>query len=363
MKRRLGSFVMLAALYPLAGGCNSVLGIKEHQLVDGGGGSAGGGGGTGGGDTGMAGAAGGSVGGSGTGGTATGSSCNADASVDGADAVDAATGPACGFTIPNPPGSGLPNPMDYIVNTDRTVYDEVTKLTWEGLVDNRTVPQEEAARYCASKPGGDWRLPTLLELISLVDFTVPMPGPTISADFPDRPTDYSFWTSSRAPCANKGWYVDFAKGDAHQLLDDMFLKVRCVRGKPANCPTTRYQPAGLGAIHDATTGLTWQQTVTSSQAKTWSEAATYCSSLGAGWRLPGPAELESIVDLTKEYPPTAPIDTDTFPGTPGAYFWTYAPAAGAPGYAWYVAFIHGHIDTTPVGSTTTFVRCVRWDGP
>ena len=70
--------------------------------------------------------------------------------------------------------------MAYDVLTDRTVYDKVTKLTWEGLVDNRTVPQEEAARYCANKAGGGWRLPTLLELISLVDVTIPS-GPMVFA--------------------------------------------------------------------------------------------------------------------------------------------------------------------------------------
>ena len=95
--------------------------------------------------------------------------------------------------------------MDYTVNTDRTVYDKVTKLTWEGLVDNRTVPQEEAARYCAGKPGGNWRLPTLLELVSLVDFTRPSTDPKIRAEFQDRPTDKFFWTSSHAPpCGPSG---------------------------------------------------------------------------------------------------------------------------------------------------------------
>ena len=349
---------VLAALIPLAVGCNSILGIKEHKLADGGGlgGTAG---------DGTAGAGGpGTAGATGTGGS--GPSCGADASVDGADGVDAAAATPCGFVIPNPPGLGLPNAMDYRVNTDRTVYDKITGLTWEGLVDGRTVPQEDAARYCAEKPpgaAGPWRLPTYLELISLVDYTVVPPGATIGPAFPDRPAVW-FWTSSPTVCEvpPKAWYVDFARGDAHNTTVDTNLRIRCVSGTPANCPAMRYQPAGLGAIKDAATGLTWQQSVASEQMKTWSEGAAYCSTLGTGWRLPGPAELESIVDLTKSYPPDVPINRDIFPGTPPAFFWTYAPQINDTSLAWYVAFLHGHIDVTSVSRTNTFVRCVRWDG-
>jgi len=349
---------VLAALIPLAVGCNSILGIKGHPLADGSGLGGTAGGGSAGGGTGTAGA-------TGTGGFLT--SCNADASVDGAHAIDAAAGPACGFTIPNPPGIGMPNAMAYMPRTDQTVYDKITGLTWEGSVDGRTVGQDEAARYCAAKPpsaAGPWRLPKLLELISLVDYTVPPPGPTIRPEFPDTPAAF-FWTSQRTACdtAVKAWYVDFAKGDAHNTVVDSNLRIRCVSGTPANCSSIRYQAAGLGAVKDATTGLTWQQTVATEQIKTWSSAGAYCSTLGTGWRLPGPAELESIVDLTKAYPPIVPIDGDTFPGTPAEYFWTYAPEANNTSYAWYVAFVHGHIDSTPVGRMNTFVRCVRWDGP
>ena len=82
---------------------------------------------------------------------------------------------------------------------------------------------------------------------------------------------------------------------------------------------------------------------------------TFCPTLGAGWRLPSPAELETIVDQTKQSPP---IDADAFPNTPSGFFWTSWPQAGMSGFAWYVAFLHGHCDTDRIDSTF-YVRCVR----
>jgi hypothetical protein len=357
--------VVVAALIPLAVGCNSILGIKPHPLADGGAaGTAGGAGTGGGGRAGGDGAAGTAGGGGAGGGAGTPSGCSVDGGGADADGADASAAVPCGFAIPNF-APGLPNPASYKVNTDQTVTDNITKLTWEGLVDNRVVPQSEAARYCAEKDSskGPWRLPTLLELMSLVDFTVSGPGPTISAMFPDRPAQW-FWTSSRGPCGvRKGWYVDFARGDAHQAADDdpnALLRVRCVRGAPPNCPSTRYSfgDGGNETVHDATTGLTWSRAVEVAQDLSWSDATAFCPTLGTGWRLPSPAELESIVDLTQQDPA---IDGSIFPDTPDAYFWTSAPQASDSNYAWYVAFVHGHVDVYDVGMKW-WVRCVRWDG-
>jgi len=351
----------LGVLLPIGFGCNKILGLDNHSLASGGASGTAGTGGTTGGTSGTA----------GTGGTGTGASCSVDASVMDGDVADAAAVPTCGFVVPNF-GPGLPNQASYTANTDQTVTDNVTKLTWEGLVDNRTVPQSEAARYCEEKEQskGPWRLPTLAELMSVVDFTLAKPGPTISTTFPDRPAQ-KFWTSSHAPCGTpKGWFVDFSSGAAHQEVDNVLMRVRCVRGALPNCPTTRYSIPGDGTVHDATTGLTWQQTVAVSQHLNWSDASAYCPTLGNGWRLPSPDELETLVDLTKECTPgvstdqETPIDIGKFPATPCDFFWASLPQAGGiqPPSAWYVAFVHGHIDVTPV-TGTWWTRCVRWDGP
>jgi len=377
MKQRLGFFAILTALLPSAVGCNSILGIKEHSLADAGGGS--------GGDTGTAGNGGtGTAGGSGSGGTTVGPGCSVDGSVMDADGVDAAVGTTCGFLMPNPvnaPGD-LPNRASYRKNqAAKIVTDNVTGLTWEAEVDATTVyTQHDAITHCANKAGGGWRLPTRIELVSLLDFTVAKPGPTISSaafandpvwtDTPDVNGDYrKFWTSSHAAFDTAtGWEVDFSDGSTHQKPATGFYKARCVTGSPCRCPPTRYQVQGSTpadeVVHDAFTGLTWQRAISDTKM-VWITAETSCP---AGWRLPTPTELPTIVDETKETPS---LDGETFPMTPGEPFWTSAPQTGSvdggtPAFVWYVTFYHGHSDVYPSNDPANFawwVRCVRWDGP
>ena len=346
-KRQSGSFVILAVLITFAVGCNAILGIKDHQLSPDGGGGAG--------TAGTAGA-------TGTGGAAgtAGSSLCVDGAVNDAEQMDAAAEMACGFPMPNPAGTGLPNPASYRMNTvDGSVTDLVTGLTWEGKSRFTVYMYGEARTPCDEKSGGGWRLPTRVELASLVDFTIAKPGPTINAIFASDPiwasatlpTDMRFWTSSHAACdASVGWYVDFANGSTHQENDaSVAYKVRCVTGTPTSCPTTRYQVNADGVL-DGFTGLTWQKDVGPQQM--WSAARTYCPS---GWRLPSVTEIQSIV-LERNQNPS--IDTNVFAGTPSmGYFWTSSPAAGDPNSAWYLTFIHGHTNPQSVG-TPYWVRCV-----
>jgi len=372
---------VLAALIPLAVGCNAILGIKEHHVADGG--SAGTGGSETAGDSGTAGTA----GTGGVAGTTSGPGCSVDGAVSDADGVDGAVGSVCGFLMPNPasaPGD-LPNRASYKKNDSaHTVTDNVTGLTWEANVDQTTYLQDEAVRHCQNK-GAGWRLPTRLELISLVDFTVAKPGPTIAAaqfggesvwSAPlDATNDYrKFWTSSYAAGTTaSGWEVDFSDGSAHQRATTLnYYKARCVSGTPCRCSPTRYQIQGAqqDEVHDAITGLTWQRSHSSTMV--WSTAAAYCP---IGWRLPTPGELSTIADETVENPA---IDSSTFPGTPSEPFWTSFPQAGSvdggvPTYAWYVMFAHGHTDVDPSSDPTCsaadptcyklWVRCVRSDGP
>jgi hypothetical protein len=285
-----------------------------------------------------------------------GSGCGVDGAVNEDDGVDAGAGMTCGFTMPNPASAGLPNPASYTEDVaESTITDNVTGLTWARTVEPRQqFTQGQAIRYC-EQLGSGWRLPTRLELVSLVDFTVATPGPTINAVFKNTPAQ-RYWTSSHFVCdPNSVYYVGFDYGSTHPTSPDNAYWVRCVRGAPSRCSPVRYQVQADGSVQDAITGLTWQRNVVKQQA--WSEALTFCPTLGVGWRLPSPAELETIVDQTKQSPA---IDADAFPGTPikNSYFWTSWPQAGMSGNAWYVAFMHGHSDIEPVTSLY-YVRCVR----
>jgi hypothetical protein len=93
--------------------------------------------------------------------------------------------------------------------------------------------------YCAERDLGghsDWRLPTRLELLSLVDYGIPYPGPTINTGyFPDC-RSHRYWSSSTlASYWGSAWYVHFSNGTAYYGYKSNYAAVsyvRCVRGGP-----------------------------------------------------------------------------------------------------------------------------------
>jgi len=275
------------------------------------------------------------------------------------------SGTACGFPMPNPASTDLPNPASYCANNDGTITDNVTGLTWEGRVDPGMYTQAQAATYCASR-GGAWRLPTRLELVSLMDSTIAS-APTIDRTYFSNTPAGAFWTSSAyAPAAGHGWLVSFNDGDTFQFAVDLQASVRCVQVAAPRCFATRYQSDAAGLVLDNTTGLTWQQPVDAG-VYAWADAKTYCAGLGAGWRLPSLTELQSIVDDTKMSPS---IDREAFPNTPALAFWSSSSytAAGLTGAlpseaAWIVGFKDGSATGDEVayyvGAQGLRVRCVR----
>ncbi len=342
MREHRGLAAILTALIPVALGCNPILGIQEHSL-----------------------AAGGKGGTTGTGGSAgTGTvSCNADGSADGIEHVDPSDETACGFTIPNPLATSFPpNPQD------GSFTDSVSGLTWEGTVDPGDYSQEQAVRYCGGK-GNGWRLPTRIELASLLDFTVPNPEPStlpdpstlhpmINGAFVNAPAE-KFWSSSHKPNdTSVGWAVGFDFGNTRQKTATDTYRVRCVRRDPSKCSPTGYEvDAANGTVKDIGTGLTWQRGV--ARQNDWTAASTYCSeTFGGEWRLPTLTELQTLVDETKESPS---INSTAFPCAPADstdFFWTGTQYAGDPTWAYYTTFIHGHADIEPI-ATKYWVRCVR----
>lgn len=113
-----------------------------------------------------------------------------------------------------------------------TVLDNVTGLTWQRFVGPDYYSQADAEAYCATLDvdRGGWRLPTRIELQSIVDYSKAEPGPTIDTNvFPDAPID-TFWSASSVP-GNAGfaWYVKFEYGDVAFYYATETHRVRCVR--------------------------------------------------------------------------------------------------------------------------------------
>jgi hypothetical protein len=111
------------------------------------------------------------------------------------------------------------------------VTDVKTKLTWQQAASSTTYTQAGAASVCAtlSLNGGRWRLPTVKELVTLVDVSVAS-GPTIDATaFPGTPSG-PFWSSTpSAEAAGVAWALYFSGGNAYSDEVSNSDYVRCVR--------------------------------------------------------------------------------------------------------------------------------------
>ena len=274
---------------------------------------------------------------------------------------------ANGCMIPNPTASGLPNPAMYDTALTGIVFDRITGLMWQRGASGSTFGQAGAAASCkGSKLGGyaDWRLPTVLELVSIVDFTAASPS-VDSLIFPGTSSNL-YWTSTPlAGHPNNAWYVSFAQGATNFVDLTVANLARCVRtalNMPASCYAVgaRFK-VDAGLVTDASTGLTWQQAVPTDPI-TWVAARTYCQMAGAGFRLPSLKELQSIVDYGTAYPGPGPaIDPTAFPATPTVGFWTSSPVSGSASVMWTVKFDNGDTASNGIAAATDLkqVRCVR----
>jgi hypothetical protein len=133
--------------------------------------------------------------------------------------------------------AGAPNLESYTDNHDGTVTDNVTGLMWQQAVSTTTYTWAQAVAFCPTlslASHSDWRLPSRIELVSIVDLGVTSgSGGQINATyFPSWPAsgEFRFWTSSPPDAgASFAWYVDFAFGGTDSLHVSNTWSVRCVR--------------------------------------------------------------------------------------------------------------------------------------
>ena len=276
----------------------------------------------------------------------------------------------------------------YKDNGDGTVSDLNTGLMWQKTTDAR--PDSLQGRYTwieaegyaeALRIGGhdDWRLPSVKELISLVDANGELVNRTPYFDGryfdltygPEdidgyRALDSQLITSTSYISQSvlfSDWWVDFGEkriepGIMHVAptffgynFTDGRIKsypkenhpyngvqtwcIRCVRGPAYG--QNEFVDNGDGTVSDLATGLMWQK-VDDGKRRDWPEALDYAEHLElAGyrdWRLPDQKELHSIVDYGF-IPAIHPVFQMS---DPKGWFWSSTPFIDLPGQAVYVAF-------------------------
>jgi len=291
------------------------------------------------------------------------------------------------------------NQPSYVDNGDGTVTDLVTGLMWQQGYSGKMSQSEAAAGASNFNLAGysDWRLPTIKELYSLIDFSGEDVSPESgSANNPFIDTAYfdfaygdtsageriidSQWATSTIYVSggNQMFGVNFADGriKGYGMNDprggEMQFYVRYVRGNTAYGENDLIDN-GDGTITDLATGLMWSQddsgsasssggtaNATNGGAMDWEEALAYVQELNdanylgySDWYLPNAKELQSIVDYSRSPDTTnsAAIDpvfsvtsiTNEDGDLDWGFYWTSTTHASTRGgqSAVYIAFGRG----------------------
>jgi hypothetical protein len=275
------------------------------------------------------------------------------------------------------------NTPRYTDNGDGTVTDDVTSLMWQKafLSDVSWGDAEAAAARATTGGHGDWRVPTIKELYSLINFqgatgsAGPSQGTPPSDAVPFIDTRYFSFEYPSATSRERARFIDaqyvsstayvglamgapaffgvnFADGrikgyPQRGRRDGGAWYARFVRGNP-DYGKNDFLDDGNGAITDGATGLTWMQ-ADSGQAgprrhlrnthyadgrMDWPEALAYCEGLtyagSDAWRLPNAKELQSLVDYSR-----APQATRSAAISPLFLATSITNEAGKPDYPGY----------------------------
>jgi hypothetical protein len=225
------------------------------------------------------------------------------------------------------------NPPSYRDNGDGTVTDLVTGLMWINDPGDKMTYAQAVERAADCRVGGydDWRLPSIKELYSLIDFDGEDPGPRGGSTGDLKPfidnsvfafrygdtskgerlIDSQFATSTIYVSTTMGgartmFGVNFADGrikgyPVRSLRGEKTFHVLYVRGNP-DYGKNRFRDNGDGTVSDEATGLVWMQ-ADSGKGMDWPTALEYAEDMDfaghSDWRLPNAKELQSIVDYDR----------------------------------------------------------------
>jgi hypothetical protein len=119
----------------------------------------------------------------------------------------------------------------------QAVLDRETGLVWDRSPGLASFDHTTAVFECANKSVGGrkgWRLPAMAELESLLDETVPFPGPVLTPGHPFmNVTNGGYWSSwTDGSTGRAAVFLD--QGGARPVAPNASLRVWCVRGMPTS---------------------------------------------------------------------------------------------------------------------------------
>lgn len=200
----------------------------------------------------------------------------------------------------------------------------------------------------------DWRLPTVAELQSLVDFDRAKSALPAALDFAGMATA----TWAVGPRSVPRWTVEFRHGQTSAAAAGAAYLTRCVRS-PAVAPAAfdRWVSVAEFVAKDQLMGLQWLRHQTASTYML-NNAVGWCvqlSQAGSGWRAATIRELLSLVDRSAG-PPYA--DAAVFL-QPRAAYWSLTGAATTDGGVFWAVNVDDDSVSALGIETYAGVRCVR----
>ena len=281
------------------------------------------------------------------------------------------------YTIPCPTNTSSPfygqfNGITphYLNNGDGTITDTVTGLIWQRDPGAKKSFLNALSGASTLTLGGytDWRVPTIKELYSLIEFTgtdpsVPNGTPlSILTPFIDtnyfvfhygdttngyRIIDAQYWSCTEYVAVTMGhdhsvFGVNFADGRIKSYprvkgTGDDELYIQYVRGGKGY-GINRFHDNGNSTITDSATRLMWTKE-DSHEAMNWESALAYAQTMNTSnfgghndWRLPDTKELESIIDYSR-----SPVTTNSAAIDPVFTCSPITDEAGQPNWPWFWA--------------------------
>jgi len=269
------------------------------------------------------------------------------------------------------------NTPAYRDNGNGTVTDLITGLMWVQARGEKVSWDDAKAGAAKCRVGGhnDWRVPSIKELYSLINFDGECRATVGSKPFlntkyfefvygdtsrGERMIDCQDWSATEYIGMTMGgnatvFGVNFADGRIKgypkmnpRTRNPHRLYVRYVRGNPAYGKND-FHDNGDGTITDSATGLMWSK-ADSGEGMDWQQALAWVQQLNAtnylghnDWRLPDAKELQSLANYSRIPAIDRAFEITKRPGGEYPFFWTSTTHLdGPPGWmantAVYISF-------------------------